>query len=101
MTINTLPQSNQITQFDLTRYVTIANQIETLKAEQSALEYQLTTALANGAEVESGTHRANLKTTERRNVSWRSVVERLKGEGYARRVLSATKPKQYTKLIVN
>jgi len=100
MTIQTLPKSHPITQFDLTRYVTIANQIDALKAEQSALEHQLTTALDSGAVVEPGNHTAQLKTSERRNVSWKSVVERLKGAGYVRKVLSATKPKTYTKLIV-
>ncbi len=100
MTINTLPQSNQITQFDLTRYVTIANQIDALKAEQSALEHQLTTALDSDAVVEPGNHTAQLKTSERRNVSWKSVVERLKGSGYVSQVLSHTKPKTYTKLVV-
>ena len=96
-----LSQPQTITQFDLARYATLANQIDALKAEQAVLEQDLRFALANGATVERGTHLASLKTTERRNVSWRSVVERLKGEGYARRVLSATKPKQYTKLIVS
>ena len=74
--------------------------MDALKAEQLALEQQLTSDLANGAEVESGAHIAELRTTERRSVQWKAVVERLKGAGYARRVLSATKPKSYTKLIV-
>ena len=100
MTINTLPKSNQISQFTLARFAKIANQIDALKAEQSALEHQLTTALDSGAVVEPGNHTAQLKTSERRNVSWKSVVERLKGAGYVRKVLSATKPKSYTKLIV-
>ncbi len=100
MTINTLPKSNQISQFTLARFVKLSNQIADLKAEQADFEYALTAALGNGAEVERGIHVANLKTTERRNVSWRGVVERLKGSGYVRQVLSATKPKTFTKLIV-
>jgi len=100
MTINTLPQSNQITQFDLTRYVTIANQIAAVKAEQSALVRQLTASLDSGEVVEPGNHTAELRTTERRNVSWKKVVIRLKSEGYTNKVLSATKPTTYTKLVV-
>jgi len=100
MTINTLPQSNQISQFTLARFVKLANQLDALKAQHAALEQQLTSDLANGCEVESGTHLASLKTTERRNVSWRGVVERLKGSGYVKQVLSSTKPKTFTKLIV-
>ncbi len=100
MTLNTLPQKNLITQFDLARYIKRANQIDALKAEQLALEQSLTSALGNGAVVEPGAHTAQLKTTERRNVSWRGVVERLKGSGYVSQVLSHTKPKTYVKLIV-
>jgi len=95
-----LSQPQTITQFDLARYVTLANQVEALKAEQSALEQQLTTALDSGAVVEPGNHTAKLRTTERRNVSWKKVVIRLKSEGYANKVLSATKPTTYTKLVV-
>ena len=47
-----------ITQFDLARYVTMANQIDALKAEQSALEHQLITALDSGAVAEPGNHTA-------------------------------------------
>ncbi len=92
--------SHSISQFQLARYVTIANQIDALKAEQLELEHQLTTALHSGAVVEPGNHTAKLRTTERRNVSWKSVVERLKGAGDVRQVLSHTKPKTFTKLVV-
>ncbi len=95
-----LSQPQTITQFDLARYATLANQIDALKAEQSTLQEQLITALNSGAEVEAGARSASLKTCERRSVSWRSVVERLKGPGYAQNVLSHTKPTSYIKLIV-
>ncbi len=95
-----LSQPQTITQFDLARYATLANQIDALKAEQSALEHQLIMAIGSGANVEKGAHTAQLKTSERRNVSWKAVVIRLKGSGYASRILSCTKPKTYTKLVV-
>ncbi len=95
-----LSQPQTVSQFDLSRYVSIVNQIDALKAEQSALEQSLTSALGNGAVVEPGAHTAQLKTSERRNVSWKSVVERIKGSGYVSQVLSHTKPKTYTKLVV-
>ena len=100
MTISILSQPQTITQFDLARYATLANQIDALKAEQSALEHQLIMAIGSGANVEPGAHTAQLKTTERRTVSWKAVVIRLKGSGYASRILSCTKPKTYTKLLV-
>ena len=95
-----ISQPQTITQFDLERYVTMANQIDALKAAQSVLEQQLITSLGSGAVVEPGNHTAKLRTTERRNVSWKKVVIRLKSEGYANKVLSATKPTTYTKLVV-
>ncbi len=95
-----ISQPQTITQFDLERYVTMANQIDALKAAQSVLEQQLITSLGSGAVVEPGNHTAKLRTTEPRNVSWKKVVIRLKSEGYANKVLSATKPTTYTKLVV-
>ena len=92
--------SHSITQFQLARYTSLSNQLEVLKAEKSALQQQLIAALGSGASVEAGARSASLKTCERRSVSWRSVVERLKGAGYASRILSCTKPTSYTKLIV-
>ncbi len=92
--------SHSISQFQLGRYATLANQIEALKAEQSALQQQLIAALGNGATVEAGARSASLKTCERRSVSWRSVVERLKGAGYVSNVLAHTKPSSYIKLII-
>ena len=100
MTISILSQPTTISQFQLARYATLANQLEALKAEQSALQQQLIAALGSGASVEAGARSASLKTCERRSVSWRSVVERLKGAGYASRILSCTKPTTYTKLVV-
>jgi len=95
-----LSQPQTITQFDLARFATLANQIDALKAEQSALQQQLMTALGSGATTEPGARSASLKTCERRSVSWRSVVERLKGAGYVSNVLAHTKPSSYIKLII-
>ena len=101
MTIPSLTQSHQtVTQFDLKRHVSLSNQIDALKQELSELEQTLLTSLSGGAEVEPGSHTAQLKTTQRRNVSWKNVVIRLKGSGYVSQVLSHTKPKTYTKLVV-
>jgi len=49
-----LSQPTTISQFQLGRYATLANQLEALKAEQSALQQQLIAALGSGAQVEAG-----------------------------------------------
>ena len=95
-----LSHPTKISQFDLARYASLANQLEALKAEQSALQQQLIAALQSGVKVEAGARSASLKACERRSVSWRSVVERLKGAGYASRILSCTKPTTFLKLVV-
>ncbi len=101
MTIPSLTQSHPtVTQFDLKRHVSLSNQINALKQELSELEQTLLTSLSGGAEVEPGSHTAQLKTTQRRNVSWKNVVIRLKGSGYVSQVLSHTKPKTFLKLVV-
>ncbi len=101
MTIPSLSQSHQtVTQFDLKRHVSLSNQIDALKQERVELEETLLTSLSGGAEVEPGSHTAQLKTTQRRNVSWKNVVIRLKGSGYVSQVLSHTKPKTFLKLVV-
>ena len=92
--------SHSVTQFQLGRYSALSNQLEVLKAEQAQLQQQLISALQSGASVEAGARSASLKTCERRSVSWRSVVERLKGAGYVSNVLAHTKPSSYIKLII-
>ncbi len=85
---------------DLKRHVSLSNQIDALKREHAELEQKLIASLSNGAEVEPGSPTAQLKTTQRRNVSWKNVVIRLKGSGYVSQVLSHTKPKTFLKLVV-
>ncbi len=95
-----LSQPQTVTQFDLVRHVSLSNQIDALRREHSELEQKLIASLSSDAQVEPGAHTAQLKTSERRNVSWKAVVIRLKGSGYVSRILSCTKPKTYTKLVV-
>ncbi len=92
--------SHSVTQFQLSRYASIAGQLESLKTEQSALQAQLIAALSSGASVEVGARSASLKACERRSVAWKDVVIRLRSAGYASRILSCTTPTSYTKLIV-
>ena len=62
MSISILPHPTTISQFDLARYATVANQLEALKTEHSALQQQIIAALSNGAVTEPGARTASLKT---------------------------------------
>jgi hypothetical protein len=89
-----------ITQDRLTHFLALQQRIEALEVERNQIETELRSSLDTGAAVEPGIFRAYLKTTERRNVSWKEVVERQLGKSYAKRVLAATKPDPITRLIV-
>ncbi len=92
--------SHSISQFQLSRYASIASQLESLKAEHSQLQQQIIAALGSGASVEAGARSASLKACERRSVAWKDVVIRLRSAGYASRILSCTKPTSYYKVLV-
>ncbi len=64
-----LSQPQTVSQFDLSRYTSLSAQIDALKQEHWELEQQLITSLDSGCKVEPGSHTAQLKTSERRNVS--------------------------------
>jgi hypothetical protein len=72
------------------------------KAKESldAAEDALLKRLKRREKVEPGTFRAEVKRWERRDVSWKAVVIREKGQEYADRVLASTRPKKYTALVV-
>jgi hypothetical protein len=89
-----------ISQERLTHFKALQQRIEALEAEAKQLETALLASLEAGAIIEPGVFKAFLKTTERRNVSWKGVVERELGAGYAKRVLAATKPDTYTSVVV-
>lgn len=78
----------------------LKDRVKQIEQQIAAAEESIEARLECGAAVETGLLKAFLKTTERRNVAWKSVVERELGEDYAKRVLAATKPDKYTNLIV-
>ena len=95
-----VPAEN-ISQLELTALCSLRKRAEQLEEEIANAETSIRARLEAGADVEAGLLRAFLKITERKNVSWKSVVERELGEDYARRVLAATKPDTYTSLVVS
>jgi hypothetical protein len=74
--------------------------VEAAKQEISTLEEALLNRLKAGDAVKPGLFAARVKVFERRNVAWRSVVERECGVEYAERVLASTRPATYENLVV-
>ena len=80
----------KVTQKKLARYTTLANKIDALKLEYFQIKQELILDIEAGAKVENGPRTAKVETIERRTVSWKDVVIREKGEGYAKQVLAST-----------
>jgi hypothetical protein len=95
-----MPKGGVITQAQLSEYLKKDGQLKALKKELTDLEDSLFKALKAKATVQSGALSATISRGERRNVSWKEVVQREidesrgKGEGekFTERVLAATKP---------
>lgn len=90
----------KVTQKKLAKYAALANKIDALREEFSQVKQELILDIEAGAKVEAGSRTAKVETIERRSVSWKDVVIREKGEGYAKQVLAATKPSFSKKLVV-
>jgi len=89
-----------ITQKTLAHYATLTNQVQAMSKEAAEIKADLIDALNNGASVQPGERIAEVKTEERRSVSWKEVVIRLKSVGYVKNVLANTKPFTVFKLVV-
>ena len=100
-----VPASEPITQAELTLFLSLRGRLHQLESQVETAEESIKQRLERGAEIESGDHTAALKTSYRRNVSWKSVAERLairfKLHGYVDRVLAATKPTPVVSLEIN
>jgi|SRR5882762_8098172 len=100
-TLQVLSVPHHICQAELAHILELRRQREAIDERIKEAEDSVRTALEVGAVVEDGIFRAYMKTTERRSVAWKSVVERELGEDYATRVLAATKPDRFSTLVVS
>jgi hypothetical protein len=89
-----------ISQLTLQLYLSLRARARQLEEQIAQAEAEIRQALEAGAAVEPGLLRAFIKITERRNVAWKEVVIREKGQQYADRVLAGTRPDTYRHLVV-
>jgi hypothetical protein len=104
------PQSvppQQISQTELVLVLSLRGRLAQLQSEVEKAEQDIKSRLQAGASVESGDHFAELKTSSRRNVSWKDVAKRLAirlkldAEAYCDRVLAATRPTKSVSLEIH
>lgn len=100
-----VPQT--ITQDEITLVLSLRGRLHQLTSQVEAAEASIKQRLEQGASVEPGDHTATMDTSYRRNVSWKSVAERLAyrfkldGNAYVARVLAATRPTSVVSLEIN
>ena len=90
------PAVAPITQLELTVFLSLGSRLRQLEEQVKQAEQSIKTRLENGAALEPGDHRAELKENFRRNVAWKAVVIRLAKrlrmkETYCAKVLNSTK----------
>lgn len=95
-----MANNKRISQGTLASILRRRKKIEDLQAELGKLEDALTDDLKAGAKVAPGILTAFIKEWTRRNVAWKEIVVREKGQEYADRVLAAKKADTYSKLVV-
>jgi len=92
------PNVEPITQAEMTLHLSIRGRLSQLETQVEEAEQSIRQRLEHGAEIEQGDHTAAIVTNYRRNVSWKSVAERLAyrfkldGKAFVARVLAATRP---------
>jgi hypothetical protein len=89
-----------ITQRTLSQLMKKRSAVEAANREIKQLEDSLLQRLKAGETVRPGLFAARVKEWTRRNVPWKQVLIREKGEEFADRVFNATKPDNYEALVV-
>jgi hypothetical protein len=101
------PKTETISQTELTLLLSLRGRLHQLESQVETAEQSIKQRLEQGAAVEPGDHTAKIETSYRRNVSWKSVAERLadrfklNGEAFVARVLAATRPTPAISLEIN
>ena len=100
------PAVEPIPQLELTVFLSLRGRLHQLEEQVRQAEQSIKARLENGAALEPGDHRAELKENFRRNVTWKAVVIRLaerlgmNGETYCARVLNSTKPTRTISVVI-
>ena len=108
LTVVPFPAPQQISQLELSLLISLRGRLAQLEGQVENAEQSIKTRLEKGCSVEEGDHVALLKPTNRRNVAWKAIVERLgdrlfgPGQGirYAEKVLRRTKPTPGISLVI-
>jgi hypothetical protein len=101
------PAPETVTQLELSALLSLRGRLHQLEGQVESAESSIKSRLQAGGSVEEGDHSVELKTSLRRNVSWKDVATRLadklyfgKGLNYVERILRKTKPTPSTSLVI-
>src|SRR5439155_17057396 len=78
LTVVPFPAPQQISQLELSLLISLRGRLAQLEGQVENAEQSIKTRLEKGCSVEEGDHVALLKPTNRRNVAWKAIVERLR-----------------------
>jgi hypothetical protein len=102
-----VPAIETVTQEELTLLLSLRCRLHQLESQCESAEQSIKQRLEQGARVEPGDHTATVDTGFRRNVSRKSVAERLAyrfkldGRAFVARVLAATRPTSVVSLDIH
>jgi len=107
LTVVPFPAPQGISQLELTLLLALRGRLHQLETQVEIAEESIKSRLKAGCSVEEGDHAIELKTSYRRNVSWKDVSIRLanrlyfgKGLNYVERILRKTKPTPSISLVI-
>jgi len=105
--VPTVPAKEPITQLEIELLLSLRSRVAQLQEQIASEEAAFRARIEAGASVEPGQHKAELKESWRRNVSWKSVCIRLArrlkldGAAYCARVLASTRPSRSVSLEIS
>ena len=102
------PAPQTVSQLEILTLLSLRARLHQIEKQVEDAEQSIKSRLESGCSVEEGDHVALLKPTSRRNVAWKSIVERLgdrlfgpgQGSRYAEKVLRRTRPTPGLSLII-
>jgi hypothetical protein len=107
LTVVPFPAPQTVSQLEIAALLSLKARLHQIEQQVEAADSSIKSRLQACCSIEEGDHTVELKTSFRRNVSWKDVSVRLanrlyfgKGLSYVERILRKTKPTPSTSLLI-